>query len=155
MTKRSRHAVRVTFVFAIFSLLKTASAACPDFAAHSDPSTGAHPYAVAIGDFNRDGRPDIVTASLDGGVSVLLQNANGTFQSPVGYSTGGNPQSITVADLNGDGKLDLVIADVSNNAAIVLLGTGAGTFGAAASYDIGGYPNSPHRATPGRPTRSP
>ncbi len=44
-------------------------------------SVGADPVAVALGDFNNDGYPDIITANEKGNsVSVLLNSGNGTFQ---------------------------------------------------------------------------
>src|SRR5262249_32313634 len=47
---------------------------------------------VATGDFNADGRADLVSVNRTGtnqtSVSVLLGNGNGTFQSPVTYPLG-------------------------------------------------------------------
>ena len=42
----------------------------------------AHPYMVIVGDFNGDGKPDILTIDRQQGiVSVLLNNGDGTFRS--------------------------------------------------------------------------
>ena len=52
-------------------------------------AVGAVPYAVAVGDFNGDGKADLAVANADSdNVSVLLGNGNGTFQSAVNYATG-------------------------------------------------------------------
>src|SRR5207302_7257236 len=43
----------------------------------------------------------------DNTVSVLLGNANGTFQAPGNTNLGSPPTSVAVGDFNGDGKMDL------------------------------------------------
>jgi hypothetical protein len=58
-------------------------------------------YALAIGDFNRDGKADIAEANW--GVYVLLGNGNGTFQSALSYAPYYSP-ALSVGDLNADGK---------------------------------------------------
>ena len=65
-----------------------------------------------MGDFNSDGKSDLVTADFNGNTaSVLLGNGNGTFQAKQSFGTGIAPESVAVADFNGDGKSDLVTAD--------------------------------------------
>src|SRR5207253_2482849 len=50
---------------------------------------GINPYAVASGDFNKDGHLDLVTANYgSGSVSVLLGNGGGGFAPAVSYATG-------------------------------------------------------------------
>lgn len=66
-----------------------------------------------------------------------------SFGPPVAYSTGGiRPNSIAVADVNGDGDSDLVVANSSSNTVGVLLGNGAGGFGAPTTYAVGSGPLS-------------
>jgi hypothetical protein len=79
---------------------------------------GANPVAIAAGDFNRDGKIDVVIAdrgndfvldldsNLPGGqrVSVLLGNGDGTFQDATVWNAGPLPNSVAVADFNNDGK---------------------------------------------------
>ncbi len=92
--------------------------------------------AVATGDFNDDGKIDVVAAG-GGNLSVLLGHGDGTFQAAQSYSPGGvRANSVAVADFNGDHKLDLLVAN-SNNSGL-LLGNGDGTFQAAQSYNVGG-----------------
>jgi hypothetical protein len=92
--------------------------------------------AVALGDFNGDGIPDVATT---GGtyaqpLVILLGNSDGTYTTAPAVSL---PTfflgSIAVADFNGDGKQDLALLDAGANAVIILLGNGDGTFQMAAS----------------------
>ena len=124
-----------------------------DSAVSYDPGANIA-YAVAIGDVDGDGKPDILMTNasypaLTGKVSVLLGSGNGTFGMPISYSTGGYvPQSIAVGDVNGDGKADLVVANCggtwqscvsgSPSSVAVLLGNGDGTFQPAVTYSPGG-----------------
>ena len=80
--------------------------------AQSFSSGGYETNSVAIGDFNGDGNPDLALTSqcLDstcqnGGVSVLLGNGDGTFQTAQAYSSAGfEADSVAVTDVNGDGR---------------------------------------------------
>jgi hypothetical protein len=111
------------------------------FQAAVNYNTGSFPKAVAVGDFNGDGKLDLVTANYSSNnISVLLGNGDGTFQAAVNYNTGSFPNAVAVGDFNGDGKLDLVTA-TSNNIS-VLLGNGDGTFQAAVDYSTGSGPTS-------------
>lgn len=98
----------------------------------TDYQTGRTPLWIAIGDFNRDGNLDLVTANTSGSsISILLGNGDGTFQSHVDYPTATGPYSVAVADLNGDSNLDLAVATNSwdpTGSASILLGNGDGTF---------------------------
>jgi hypothetical protein len=106
-----------------------------------DYAVGTTPFSVAIGDFNRDGHPDLAVANSAAdaatGVSILLGNGDGTFRTHVDYPVGGRPTSIVTYDFNSDGKLDLAIANGTFAAVSILLGNGDGTFQAPVSYATG------------------
>jgi hypothetical protein len=114
------------------------------FQPHVDYPVGMGPYSVAVGDFNRDGKLDLVVANYPFvfTVSVLLGNGDGTFQPQVTYPVGRQPISVAVADLNGDGKLDLAVADFTDGFVSVLLGNGDGTFQPSVEYPTGAVPSS-------------
>jgi FG-GAP-like repeat/FG-GAP repeat/PASTA domain len=98
------------------------------FGAHVDYPTPWPGLAVASGDLNGDGRPDLVAADAPK-VSVFLNSADG-FQPARNYAAGGN--AVAIADMNGDRKPDLVTEAVA-----VLLNNGDGSFGRRRLY--GGY----------------
>ena len=115
----------------------------PSFLSPVNYAVGSDPEAVATGDFNNDGRLDLaVSNALSNTVSVLVGNADSTFQSAVSSATGTTPLSVAVGDFNADGKLDLVTANAAD--VTVLLGNGNGTFQAPvpAAVEIGTNPQS-------------
>src|SRR6266704_179312 len=92
----------------------------------ADPGM-THPYFLAIGDFNRDGKQDlVVTNHLFATVSVLLGNGDGTFQAAQDFAVDNDPVYVTVNDFNGDAAPDLAVANLHAIAISVLLGN-AGT----------------------------
>jgi len=93
------------------------------------------PGQVAIGDFNRDGKLDLVVANpFNNMVSVLLGNGDGTLQPPSTYAAGNLSGSVAIGDFNRDGKPDLAVANYGDNDVSVLLGNGDGTFQPQQTY---------------------
>ena len=114
------------------------------FQSHVDYPVGTGPYWVAVGDFNGDGKLDLVVPNypFDFTVSVLLGNGDGTFEPQVTYATGRQPDSVAVGDLKGDGKLDLAVSNFADGTVSVLLGNGDGTFQSHVDYPAGRVPSS-------------
>ena len=68
-------------------------------------------YDVAVGDFNRDGYPDVASANYTGqSISVFLGGPGMTFGSALTHAAPGSPLGIAAADIDSDGRTDLVVA---------------------------------------------
>ena len=85
-------------------------------------STGGDvtPYHIEVGDFNSDGRQDIVVAHSEG-LQIFMRDASSTWSSihitsTVAYGF------IAVGDLNSDGKADIVVSPVSRSASQSIYG---------------------------------
>ncbi len=88
------------------------------------------PYVWATGDFNGDGKLDLVSASAvyANTVCVYFGNGDGTFQPAVILNTASNPRYVTVGDFNGDGLPDLAVLDDNSQQISVFLSRRDGTF---------------------------
>jgi hypothetical protein len=102
------------------------------FAAQPTFASGSVPDALAVGDFDGDGRPDLAVANYRGNsVSVLLNTtpagaATPTFAATQFFGVDAGPQDMTVGDFNGDGRPDLAtVNNLSGNTLSVLLNTTA------------------------------
>jgi hypothetical protein len=106
--------------------------------------TASSPHAMAVGDFNGDGDPDLA-ATNNSGVSVLLgKPGGGSFgeaTKATGYPLDSPPHAIAVGHLNKrdgdpvDTYLDLVVTMPGYSQLAVLPGKGDGTFGPARYVD--------------------
>jgi hypothetical protein len=106
-------------------------------------AVGTEPVAVAVGDFNGDGKPDLAVVNQGSNtVSLLLGAGKGLFKPAVNYAVGTGPDALALADLNGDGKLDLVTSNGTGSTLSVLLGNGNGTFQTAVNYAVGEDPEA-------------
>lgn len=73
-------------------------------------STIARPYYAAIGDFDRDGRADVLVAHDDSAQLTLLNGQpNGSFARAEGapFTPGARVFALAAADFDGDGALDV------------------------------------------------
>lgn len=107
--------------------------------------TTVSPMALAIGDVNGDGLPDIVFVSADpegsGSTDIMLNTPGsaGTFQSAYAYSGLGDPVAVALGELGNNTLLDIATADGdtleggTDSGAVVLLNVPSdpGTFSAA------------------------
>ncbi len=103
---------------------------------------GKSPSDIAAGDLNGDLWPDLVVAEFSGsncpsspqgprGVSVLMNEQDGTFAPPGQYNIGAQSEFVTIADVNGDGHQDLAATwgpAAGPGGVRILLNNGSGSF---------------------------
>jgi len=107
---------------------------------------------LVLADLNGDGNLDVIVANSDvttarsappgsacvqGCVTVLLGNGDGTFQSAVTYTAQPAVLYLAVGDVNGDGKIDVVASGTTAGSISVFLGNGDGTLQPARNFAVG------------------
>ena len=116
-------------------------------------AAGLSPFALVAGDFNGDGRLDLAIADYgyghsDPGVSILLGNGDGTFETGGTYNVGGKASAIVAGDFTSDGNLDLAVAvkfnsdDSPGNTVALLVGNGHGAFSWGGATQAGVEPDA-------------
>ena len=131
----------------------------PEYTFGTDFGVWGFVWSSVIGDFDRDGKPDLVALNNDTsnyltGVATFLPD-NGLFaQNPSAFVlnnyklrikrsyAGGRAMDAKVADFDQDGKLDIVTVNADTNTVTFLVGDGTGAFGVAATAAVGTDPRS-------------
>ena len=102
--------------------------------------SGGTPVALATGDFNRDGKDDVVVLNGNGVLSFMQGNGKGGFAAPKTIATlPGVSSNVTLlaADFTGDGNLDLLLLQDPGTAFSIYSGHGDGSFASPAQVNDG------------------
>ncbi|WP_353483972.1 PKD-like domain-containing protein [Haliscomenobacter sp.] len=118
------------------------------FAAKVDSSSGSTTQAIAIGDLDGDGKPEIAVVNSSGHTVSVLRNTSSvgtlSFAARVTFPTDLQPYSIAIGDVDGDGKFDLVSCNANGGNISVLRNTnttiGTLSFAAKVDFAAGGFP---------------
>jgi len=125
------------------------------FGAKTDFPVAAAPQAVAAGDFNSDGKMDLMSTlnNAELSLALLTGTGTGTFNPPIYFpnTSGFDSPAIAATDLNSDGKLDLVVMHnigcyiapcTTAHSITILLGNGNSTFQTPSEVDVGTGPSA-------------
>jgi hypothetical protein len=137
----------LTFLTLILGSSRVIAAHVPFLGPPTTYASGDGPVAIAVGDFNNDGRLDVVTANQNElYISILIGGGQGALQQQKEVNLNQYSFALAVGDFNQDGNQDLAVAVLTGYS--ILLGNGDGTFqpplythtavGAIAAADVNG-----------------
>lgn len=84
------------------------------------------PRSISIGDFNKDGKPDIVIGNFNS-ISIIQNTSvvnNISFAPRVNFLGGFNNYAISAVDIDGDNKIDVAFVSGSRDSAYVMRNVG-------------------------------
>lgn len=89
-------------------------------------SGSSNPYTLDVGDINKDGKMDVVTANYSGAtISIISGKGDGTFNLAQRIKSKDTPQAIIMRDFNNDGNPDLLVTSSGTNEIGLFKGNGS------------------------------
>ena len=99
------------------------------FEAETTINAATNVYSAASGDFNGDGRMDlVVTNYASDTATVFLQSAAGKLVKDRDVTTDTTPRTVEVGDLNDDGRDDFAVGTYANKSVNIFLSKSTGGF---------------------------
>ena len=113
-------------------------------------SCGDSPFNFAIGDVNKDGKPDLAivnspssaTRSGKDGLTILLGDGTGGFKMMTGspFATGKVPNRVAIGDVNGDGVADIAVSSPDGNNITLFLMSSKSSVASSSTIAVSGKP---------------
>lgn len=108
-------------------------------------AAGNYTSDIIAADIDNDNDIDLVIANevsalAEIDISILYNNGDGTFQSPIDFGSYGNPSKVVALDLDADNYLDLATINLDDYGVGVFLNNGDGTFTGTDFFPIAARP---------------
>lgn len=113
----------------------------------SYPIRGDAPRALVVGDFNKDGIPDLIVGDDDGSLKLFLGDGTGNMAPAGDVGRLSSVVSIAVGDFNRDGIPDIAVSDWRGSSVTTFLGVGDGSFRRGWSFPLRMPGTVPHLVT--------
>lgn len=112
---------------------------------------GDSPFSIAVGDVDKDGKPDLAIvnspSSAGGrsgkdGLTILLGDGKGGFKRMAGssFAAGRIPNRVAIGDVNGDGVADVAVTNTGSNDVTLFLMSDKGKVAASSAIAVGRSP---------------
>jgi hypothetical protein len=131
-------------------LRNTSSAEALSFSLETEYATGATPLRMKLGDFDDDGKLDVVVTNYDGSSVSVFRNTSTSgsvsFDPRVDFTAEVAADGVAVGDLDGDGKLDFALTANPVNKILVYhntpsgIGISSASFAAPVEFAVGSGP---------------